>query len=363
MSVAITPPEAKAQVDPLDALAEAWNQLATDMPWPTPMHFADWLQHSVEFGIEPDSLMLMTACAMSGAVTAVAPMVKRGGLCERIEMAGGRRLFEVADFVYRDREGVRIIIEKLLRLKRPVLFERLPAGSAVVHVLEEASVGKAFLRRRDVGGCPYIPLDASWVEPEQKVNSGRRSDLRRARRHGERTGPMSVEIHAPTPDDVDSLLDLAYAVEAKSWKGESGTALLLDRPLGAFYRAYMRREAAAGLARIAFLKFGDEIAAMQMAIEANGGFWLLKIGHSDSFGKASPGVLLMIETIRHAARNGLESYEFLGGNDTWIRQWTQHEHPCVRYMVYPYSLRGLLQFLIDGSSSVIRKLRAPGRSG
>ena len=69
---------------------------------------------------------------------------------------------------------------------------------------------------------------------------------------------------------------------------------------------------------------------MQMAVEDGGGLWLLKIGYDRAYGRCSPGMLLMRETIRYAAEAGLGRYEFLGCSATWTRVWTrQGARVCV----------------------------------
>jgi len=80
---------------------------------------------------------------------------------------------------------------------------------------------------------------------------------------------------------------------------------------------------------------------MQIAIQHGGRYWLLKIGYDEAFASASPGLLLLCESLRHAAVDGLASYEFLGGVAPWIRPWTSHERECVSVSVYPMTPQGL----------------------
>lgn len=203
-------------------------------------------------------------------------------------------------------------------------------------------------------GCPYITLDESWSEPERHVNAGRRSDLRRARRAAEKIGPVTCEIVAPTPDQVPALLDEAYRVEAVGWKGREKTALATDKRLGDFYRQYAAAAAARGILRVCLLRIGGEAAAMQIVAVTGDRFWLLKIGYSEMHARCSPGVLLMLETIRYATRAGLRSYEFLGAAETWIRNWTALEHACVSFRAYPLTVGGLGALARDGASAAGR---------
>ncbi len=164
---------------------------------------------------------------------------------------------------------------------------------------------------------------------------------------------MTTEIHTPDLDDLAALVDTAFAVEANSWKGETGTALAHDALRAVFYRQYFEEACTEGILRICFLRIGDRVAAMQLAVEQGGGFWLLKVGYDARFAGCSPGILLMRDTIRYAAEAGLKRYEFLGRAEAWTRVWTSTERPCVSLRVYPVGIRGLAAL----ASDVVARLR------
>jgi CelD/BcsL family acetyltransferase involved in cellulose biosynthesis len=205
-------------------------------------------------------------------------------------------------------------------------------------------------------GCPWIPLDESWLQPEQHLNAGRRSDLRRACRSAEQFGPITYDILRPTPTELPALLDEAFQVEAAGWKGQSRSALQYDAVRGPFYRRYAETACEQGILRLCFLRLGGQAVAMQLAVEHNKAFWLLKIGYDEAFARCSPGTLLLLETIRYAAAHGLHSYEFLGTPASWTRVWTLLERPCVSLWAYPARMRGVAALAVDATTAVRRKL-------
>ena len=69
---------------------------------------------------------------------------------------------------------------------------------------------------------------------------------------------------------------------------------------------------------------------MQLAVECGERFWLLKIGYDEEFARCSPGVLLMLHTVRYAATRGLKSYELLGRVEPWTRVWARSRVPTSR---------------------------------
>jgi hypothetical protein len=158
---------------------------------------------------------------------------------------------------------------------------------------------------------------------------------------------VRAEILVPQPNEVDELLEIAFAVEASSWKGAAGTALASDTIRGTFIREFARWASRAGMLRIGLLWIGESCAAMQIAAEQYGALWLLKIGFDPEFGNCSPGNLLLAESLRYCAGKGLTSLEFLGTVEPWTRAWTDQERQCVSLRYYPFNHRGAIGLLAD----------------
>jgi CelD/BcsL family acetyltransferase involved in cellulose biosynthesis len=292
------------------------------------------------------------------APEAIAPMAVRGKISGRLEMLGVDMLHEPMDLMYRDHAALSQLAAVLAELRAPLVFRRLPAASPAAAVLSDALRPRAFVVRRTAPGCPFIALDPSWAEPEKHYNAGRRSDFRRMLRNAERMGEVTYEIASPKLDTLQSMLDEAFAVECANWKGEEGTALSHDAARGGFFRRYAAAAAERGILRLCFMRIGGKAAAMQFAIESGGGFWLLKIGYDYAFSRCSPGSLLMLRTIRHAAQAGLASYEFLGAPAAWTAGWTDTLHPCEMLLSYPRNYRGAAAFIEDGARYAVRELQA-----
>jgi CelD/BcsL family acetyltransferase involved in cellulose biosynthesis len=238
-----------------------------------------------------------------------------------------------------------------------MVLERMPVDSSSVAQLKRRLWCRAIVLSRPQPPSPYLTLDDSWLVPEHHLNSGRRSDLRRARRKAEQQGEVTIEIHTPDLDELPHLLDTAFEVESRSWKGAAGTALARDATRAVFYRQYAQAACTEGTLRICFLRIGDRVAAMQLAIEDAAGFWLLKVGYDDRFSGCSPGMVLMRETIRYAVEAGLPRYEFLGRCEPWTQMWTRAEHPYVTLRVYPIGLRGLAALVADGVAALANRWR------
>ena len=321
----------------LERLAEGWEALAGRSGLPMQDHA--WTM-AIASTFAADGRLHIVAAGAPPDVTAIAPLAwsRCGG---SLELIGVHELGEPMDFLYADPSALAPLAAALARLRRPLRLTRLPAASPAIAALRRAYRGQGVVIDNPAEGWPWIPLDAGWREPEAQLNSGRRSDLRRARRIAEKTGPLATEVVSPTPDALAPLLDEAMRVEAASWKGSAGTALAEDPERAAFFRRYAAAACRKGTLRLCFLRIGGQAAAMQIAIASGDRFSLLKIGYDQAFARCSPGSLLMCETIRYAAAHGVRSYEFLGANETWTHVWTQYVQPCASLRAYPVSLRGI----------------------
>ena len=295
---------------------------------------------------------------MSGErLTAIAPLVQfPGGFGRPWELLNLAKLYEPADLVYADEEELELLAGELARRGLPLFFSRLPADSPSIGAIRRA-FRRGWVVVRPQASTPYIPLDESWAAPENKISSRRRSNFRRSLRQAGELGEVSTEIVAPAAEQVDRLLDLAFDVESRSWKGEQGTALARDAACGAFYRRYAHHAARQGRLRLGFLRIGEETAAMQISIVQSAALWVLKVGYDPRFQKASPGILLMVEQIKQAVAAGLARYELLGTVEPWIQVWTEHERKCVSLRAYPANFRGLAALSTGVAEKMIQNWR------
>jgi len=342
-------------LDEIDGWEIPWRRL--DRTAGNPLANFSWMRAFVRaFAAEVDPFFVRTMRGQE--MVALAPLVrKRIHGIRRLCLAGAAELHEAVDPCCNDERALERLFAWLARRGSPLFFEHINADSATLSKVRRAYRGRAIVRVRPQASSPYIALDESWLDPEMHLNAGRRSDLRRARRKAEQLGPVTTEIHTPDLGELPRLMDAAFAVEASSWKGEAHTALLHDAHRAAFYRQYAESACMEGVLRICFLRIGNRLAAMQLAIEQSDGFWLLKVGYDPRFSQCSPGLLLMRDTIRYAAEAGLRTYEFLGKAETWTKVWTATEHACVSVRVYPFGLRGMAALVADSLATIGKKWR------
>ncbi len=341
--------------------AEAASQL--ERPWRElcsaaggPIEGIDWAMACATTSEDHEAIDVVAA-RRDGSLAAVVPLAsKRARGVRRRVMLGVDRHHEPMDLLAADAGAVTDLAGALAALREPIEFGRLPADSPAVRALRASFDRNWLVVIRRLEATPYVPLDASWEEPERHLSAGRRSDYRRARRRAERLGRVSAEILVPRPDTLAGLLDEAFAVEARSWKGEAGTAILSDPAEERFIRRYVSLASTRGALRLCFLRIDGRAVAMQIAMVENDEFCLLKIGYDAEFGHCSPGVLLLRESLAHAAAAGLRTYRFLGRSEGWIASRTSHESETVAVHAYPLDRRGAAALAADVSMLSARRV-------
>ena len=341
------------------ALLEAgWNAL--EPPDGKPMRQYAWMRSIAEHFCARGCLRIYV-CEREGTIEAIAPLVLRRET-GRLEVLGLRETGEPPDVPFGKPEAVAHLCRALAESGIPFAHERVPADSTAAEALAQAFRHRGWVRVVETDATPAIDLDAAWADPASRYGSKRRSDLRRMRKRADEMGPVRFEILVPrTAEELDRALDMAWAVEAAGWKGAGGSALARDRRQGAFYRAYAHRAMRHGILRVAFMHIGESVAAMQLVVECDRRWWLLKIGYDERFSRCSPGSLLLMHTIAHAARQGLVAYEFLGNPDGWSMGWAQTTRRCVVLKAYPMTVASVSALGRDLAASVRRRLKLDGK--
>lgn len=285
------------------------------------------------------------------------PLVRMGAH-QVLTPPGATQTGEPTDLAWTDPDSLEHLADQLARQSRPLDLPRVPLGSPSVEALGRAFQGRGWVRVHETLSSPCIELGERWTEPRGQFNARRQSDFRRAHKRAKEAGEVRFEVHAPTPGPaLDRWLNEAYAVESKGWKGAGGTALASDPQLGPFYRGLSNAAAREGLLRLCFLRIGGQPAAMQLALQYGRRFWLMKIGYDPAYARCSPGQLLMLHTIGHAAGLGLASYEMLGNTARWTADWTTTLRPFVRLRAYPASWRSVLAASAETSHAALSRWR------
>ncbi|MGQ0504183.1 MAG: GNAT family N-acetyltransferase [Myxococcaceae bacterium] len=221
-------------------------------------------------------------------------------------------------------------------------FQHLEAsrGWDVLKLVDVPEKGAAWSFSSRVSGTweslqsPYIPLPSSYDALTAALSSKFKANCRRRRKKLEEKGPVTFERFVGGPE-LEARLEEGFALEQSGWKGEGGTAIAQDAATRGFYTELAREAAGRGELALSFLRCDGKAVAFQFGLTHAGQYLLLKPAYDESLKECSPGQLLMEEVLRDCIARNLHTFDFLGPDMVWKRDWT----PLVRKHTWLFFFR------------------------
>lgn len=343
-------------VDEIAAIAPAWRELARRCG-PVPNDPA-WYAHAARFVHVGEPLHVVTGWD-GDTLAAVAPLViSAAGGAPRYEIIGSRVLYEPAEMLVRDAGAAAWLAREIARLGRPVQLGRLPAADAFHDAFAACARRRGVLLTARSSGAPYIPLTGGFDAWQATLKTHTRSELRRRQRKLKALGDVRVDLLMPGEADAAGLLQEAFEVELKSWKGRAGSAILQRPDLRDVFLHYGLESARRGELHVSLLRLDGKAIAMHIATVDGRTYRQFKIGYDEAYSAYSPGLQIFLETIRWSFERGLETHELLGTEEAWSQEWAGSVHACATTLYYPFSARGVVGFLRDGVARVRGRIAA-----
>lgn len=323
-------------LDQMLEIRDDWDALADQCR--NPLLDFDWHYVCADVLHKADRLHIVIHRNASGRATAIAPLVLNQK--KQIEFLGSSVLFEPSDILFVDVLALSAIFENLSDSKYPIHLTRMPRSRADSCARMQRGIRSGLWLRNPAADAPALVLGKAWDEFFGSLSSKRRNDFRRAVKRSRSLGTVTFECHAPTADRVSDLLQTAFDIEDNGWKGRNGSSLKRSPGLRNFFERYSEKAARQGTIRIFFQKIGGEYAAMGICVEKYDSLWFLKIGYDERFSKYSPGVLLLMNIVRHSCETGLSCVEHLGTAEPWLNPWTNSVRQHTNVTRYPTNLAG-----------------------
>ncbi len=123
-------------------------------------------------------------------------------------------------------------------------------------------------------------------------------ETQRQMRRLQEKGKISFEI-AAKPDAVLDAVEGFLTLEARGWKGRSGTALYSLKQIAAFSRQAVSSLVAKRHCKIYTMKLDGKIIAALICFEASGEHFTWKMAFEEDYKQYSPGVQLLMQATEH----------------------------------------------------------------
>lgn len=338
----------------LDETAAAWDALPQARA--NPLLASRWVGAAAR--LHPDDALRVVTIETGSRLVAAAPLaLSRRNLVNRLEFIGAGTLNEPAGLLAESASDLGQLCDALTGLRLPLLLQRIPVDSGVAPLLRQCARGRGWVLIARSAPCHRVDIAGSWADYLAARSSQVRSGMRRKRAMLEQSGAVTVDARRPQPAELPPVFDEALDVEADGWKGSGHSSMRSNDSLRGFVADLARRFAETGELRISFLRAGERAVAMCLLLECDRRLWEIKIGYRESASRASPGRLLLWETLRGAFEKGLRSYEFLGSGDRQQPDWATSSQALHTLVYYPYGLAGLMALAMDAMSHLLRRFR------
>ncbi len=195
----------------------------------------------------------------------------------------------------------------------------------------------------DVAGS----FDAYWETRGKNL----RVNMRKQRAKLEADG-IALQFDTVTQAaDVPAALADYGRLESAGWKAGMGTAVNAGNAQGRFYTAMLQNFCAQGRGRIWRLRFGEQVVAMDLCIEAGGTLVVLKTAFDPEQRSVSPAFLLHQDAFRQvfdepacsSKAHPVQRIEFYGRLMEWHTRWTSNTRMLYHANVYRWALLAQLR--------------------
>jgi CelD/BcsL family acetyltransferase involved in cellulose biosynthesis len=168
--------------------------------------------------------------------------------------------------------------------------------------------------------APFLSLPADYESLVRGLKKSLRRNLSRRQKQMEAEG-LSIERWrgaAVQPEHVRQ----AREIEQRSWKGSRGLGIFPDEPHLAFHLALLSDRDRPFEVDYAFLHDGDRPIAFQYGLLQGSKYLAYNTSYDHSHHGVSPGLLLIHALLRDLVGSGVETFDFLVGEDTYKLDWT-----------------------------------------
>jgi CelD/BcsL family acetyltransferase involved in cellulose biosynthesis len=145
-------------------------------------------------------------------------------------------------------------------------------------------------------------------ESERKRSGSTGKKLRQDWNRLSALGAVEV-VNDRSPDAVREAFEIFLALEARGWKGDSGTALLSRDADAAFARRWIGALARHGAASVALLRVNDRPIATQVLLTSGTTAYTWKTAFDAEFARFSPGALLVDKVTDALFASGITKIE------------------------------------------------------
>lgn len=240
-----------------------------------------------------------------------------------------------------------------------LLSDMLMTSSPTRSFLAALGRDREVRRQGEIIRCPYADLPRSYEAFLAGLGARQREGIRRRKRRVERVFRVALAC-VKEPEAVDEAFDLVQMIYAESERGRGEIACFGDAMYAGFHRDVAKRFAQRGWLRLFLLSLDDTPVAYLYGYLFGGRFWFYQTGYLATCREYGPGALLMQFVIEWAIAEGVETFEFLRGEEAYKYHFASGERTTETVALFPPGAISSVMWFEDGLRRAWRALRWSG---
>lgn len=336
-----------------DELHDWWNSQSG--PHSSPFLTAEWFRTWARTRLSDNDQLYVPVVYDGPDPVASIALVKNGPRFR--SMADGST--DVFDMVHGEGvAGVDALLGHLTKLTR-VTFDRLDGASPLMAATQAAG-GWSVQRHIQT---PFVDLSGGLEPVWERLGSKKRYSIRRAQRALEEIGVIDV-LTSINRSDLAAVLDDAFELESRGWKGAANVGVSSDSGKRRFYTEFAHIALRLGWLQISRLMVGSQMAAWEYNLEYQGHMYGVLKSYDETLpSRTSPGTVLFTKSMEAAVNRGDVTFA-LGGDDStpWKTAWTAQTRERADVSGFGSNPAGRMARAASNVRRVIRGLRS-GNSG
>ena len=296
----------------LAELRASWDDLVRAMPRPSPFLLHTWLvEWYRHYGRGSD--LAAWAAFRGDDLVAAFPIVHKPWRGLRVARFLGGEQSSLADLLLSPSEEQSTAAALVREAAGDHDFAELFGLSGDSRLASIVAPGDLHLFKRADG--PVLELAGDWDELyREKVSSKHRSSYRRRRQQLEKTGAVEFTL-ARSREAVEAALEDAFRLHALRWTGRPDGSGFATSTGVSFHRAVLPALAQQDVIRLVTLRVDRRAIAFALAFAISERLYGYRLAFDPSFGRYSPGLLVLHRLLEFACEEGLRRVEFLGAAD------------------------------------------------
>jgi O-antigen/teichoic acid export membrane protein/CelD/BcsL family acetyltransferase involved in cellulose biosynthesis len=280
---------------------------------------------------KPNRCCLRIACAWEdNRLVGILPLATRKKKFLRMLEWAGTEVLDYPDILVEEERYVAPLWEAIRRAGRyDFALIKDVRSDAVTHSHLDRSMNVLPAERSFYLTCAW-PSGAAWVNSlSRKLRGG----IRRKRQKLEHNGRVQYQVYKPENGPVPQKIIDAMIAQKLAWhhaQSDGGVFDFAGTP--DFMRGLVKLHAARGSLFLAWLEQREEIIACHMGFIRQGTVSLYLTSYKDTFASASPGNMIMQDSISWAIDNGITEFSFLRGGESYKLKFANNSRSLAKYI-------------------------------